>query len=143
MSSYLNLYLVPKESKKPLLLDQYSRSSSIYQEFNSTLSPIYIGNGEDYQYETLTLEKIDDVIREVDKKIKDSEKRLATKIEVYNSIDVHSSEEYNNYTESYLEYKEYISDLKETLQELNFIRNIIYTIDLDCADFEEVLMNID
>ena len=66
MSSYLTFYIVPKEEgSKPISLIGYSRSSEIYQYFNDSINPAYVGTGDKINYTELTVSHVDKVINDL------------------------------------------------------------------------------
>ena len=149
MSSYLNFYLLPKESKEkytsegeteiklstePLNLCSYSRSSAIYQAFNSTLNIAYAGN--EYNYTELTKDKMKQVIDYVKSDLKKAEKRLEINYKIlkehYNEdicSEIHSSEEY-------------VSDLKNVIEQLDYFDNLVNDVSDEYNDFQKILINI-
>lgn len=157
MSSYLTFYLVPKKTRKkydfnkddghtetevelstgtPLALISYSRNNEIYRAFNETLNPAYAGMEE--KYTELTMDGCKLVIEDLESEIKSTEKRLAINYKMlkeggYSSElweDIHSMEEY-------------VSEQKETLEEVHYISSFVYECINGYNDFEKVLINID
>lgn len=63
MSSYLNIYLKRRDTKEYLYLDQWSRSSEIYQRFYEVIHPAYAGMED--KYTDLTLNDLDEVIKDI------------------------------------------------------------------------------
>ena len=146
MSSYLNIYLVPKklegatEEPKPLLFTSYSRSSDIYQTIYEELNPAFIGNGDTPNYSELKASDVQHVINEVKNTIKKVEERLNSTIEAYKAMSDKLPEEA---VEDYVSTKEYINELKETANELECIHYWASDIELGYTSFEKVLINID
>lgn len=157
MSSYLTFYLVPKKTRKkydfnkddghtetevelstgtPLVFLSYSRNNEIYRAFSETLNPAYAGMEE--KYTELTSKGCKDVIYDLECEIKSTEKRLAINYKMlkeggYSSElweDIHSMEEY-------------LSEQKETLDEVKYISRLVYECTEGYNDFEKVLINID
>lgn len=157
MSSYLTFYLVPKKTRKkynfnkddgnteieeelstgkPLALFSFSRSNNIYQAFNETLNPAYAGMEE--KYTELTTDGCKRVIEDLETEIKSTEKRLEIDYKMlkeggYSSElweDIHSMEDY-------------LSEQKETLEEIKEIMYIVQECTDKYNDFEKVLINID
>lgn len=158
MSSYLNIYLVPKVSDKietfengenvvkeiklsegkPIHFLSYCRSSNIYQAFNEALNVTYIGTEDEPKYEELTCSKIDMVISDLNESIDKIRSGLTVNYKMLNNgakveelwEDIHDAEDY----------------LKEELQTLEEIKHIRFWV-LECEEgynnFEKVLMNID
>lgn len=149
MSSYLNFYLLPKESKKkytsdgeieiklstePLNLCNYTRSSDIYQAFNDTLNIAYAGNEE--KYTELTKDKMKQVIDDVKSDLEKAEKRLEINYKIlrehYNDdiwSEIHSSEEY-------------VSDLKNVIKQLSYFEDLLDDVSDEYNDFQKILINI-
>lgn len=146
MSSYLNIYLVPKklegatEEPKPLLFTSYSRSSDIYQTIYEELNPVFIGNGDTPNYSELKASDLQKAINEVSKTIKKSEERLVSTAEAYKAMSDKIPEEV---VDDYVSTKEYLKELKETVSELECISCWVSDIELGCTSFEKVLINID
>lgn len=154
MSSYLNFYLVPRkksqepnnpnlihEEVKPLHFLSYPRSSDIYQSFHEILSPVFIGNGDDYNYQELTYKDALRVRDSINRDIEQAEKSLDKICEAFNSIENPSIEFTNQHTNEYVSKKEYIEELQETKAEIDGILN--WLGDIEYSDFEKVLINID
>lgn len=147
MSSYLNIYLVPKQENKekeskPLLLTSYSRNSNIYQVYYENLHPVYIGT-EETQYSELTSEDALSVVEEVKENIKTVTERLHNKVKAYKKLTNLNQEAIDSFIDDYSTTKEYIKELKETLNFVQFIANIVSETKNGYTDFEKVLMNID
>ena len=157
MSSYLTFYVVPKKTRKkydynkddghtetevelstgtPLVLMSYSRSNDIYSAFNDTLNPAYGGMEE--KYTELTTDGCKRVIEDLESEIKSTEKRLEIDYKMlkeggYSSElweDIHSMEEY-------------LSEQKQTLEEVHYISSFVYECINGYNDFEKVLINVD
>lgn len=158
MSSYLNFYLVPKKTRKmydynkddghteievdlatgePLLFMSYSRSNDIYQAYNETLNPVFIGMKEP-QYSELTYENAKQVVNEYEEDLNKTEERLKIDYKMlkeggYSSElweDIHSMEEY-------------LKQQQKCVEELKYISSIVYEVTEGYTDFEKVLINID
>lgn len=156
MSSYLNIYLQPKKSRKtygfdnegvhtektvelsqglPMLLISYSRSSDIYTAFNDSLNPVYAGM--ETAYTELTESKCKSVIAYIEDDVAKAEKRLEIDYKIlkeagYNSElsdDIHSIEEY-------------VREQKECINSIRGIYDIVYDCEEGYCDFEKVLINI-
>lgn len=158
MSSYLNFYLVPKKSKKmydydkddghteievelatgkPLLFMSYSRSSDIYQTYNETLHPVFIGLKET-QYTELTYEKSQEVIRDYEKDLIKTKERLSVSYKMLKECG-YSSELWEDIQST----EEYVREQEKCLEELKHISDIVYEIYEGYNDFEKILINID
>ena len=66
MSSYLNIYLVKKESSKdsPLLFMSFSRNHPIYRAVVEAIAPVWAGNEDDYT--ELTYDNLTECINSLD-----------------------------------------------------------------------------
>ncbi len=157
MSSYLTFYLVPKKTRKkydynkddghteievelstgtPLAFLSYSRNNEIYRAFNESLNPAYAGMEE--KYTELTSKDCKNVIYDLECEIKSTEKRLAINYKMLKEggfsselwQEIHSMEEY-------------LSEQKQTLDEVKYISRLVYECTEGHNDFEKVLINID
>lgn len=140
MSSYLNIYLLPqvtednKEPKK-LLLDQYSRNSSIYQAFYENINPIYAWKDDKEQYEELTEEKLSMVKNGVKEDYDKAKKRLDEYEKHCNSVDV---------LEDIISMKEYIEELQGILSFISHLDSILFLCKhTTWGGFQGIYINID
>lgn len=139
MSSYLNIYLVPKrkdkekEKKQYLLLTSYSRSSDVYEAFYENINPIFVGNEE--KYTTLIKEDVQNILNDVSKSINLTKEKLKL-YEKYAS---------NNpdYIQSIIDEREVLKDYEHTYGDVAFIMDIVSDTLDDYNSFEEVCCNID
>lgn len=114
MSSYLNIYAKFKDdSREPLLLVSYTRSSEVYQYFEQEIHPIFMGMDE-IKYTDLTFDNTglvcDALISEIKKlsrRIEEYEKHAGGNLEIINEI---------------IALKEYKEELKDALSECAFIK---------------------
>lgn len=135
MSSYLTFYAKSKdEGSKPIPLVSYSRNNEIYQQFNDIIHPVYIGNSNECQYTTLTVEQIDSVIKEIESELR----KVKFRLEEYTK---HASGNMDM-VEYIIEQKEYIEDLEYTLYRTMFIRELV-SDSLYSWSNHEILCNID
>lgn len=135
MSSYLTFYAKSKdEGSKPIPLVSYSRNNEIYQQFNDTINPAYIGNSDECQYTKLTVKQVDSVIKEIESDLRKAKIRL----EEYNK---HASGNMDM-VEYIIEQKEYIEDLEYTLYRTMFIRELVSETSHSWSNCE-ILCNID
>lgn len=137
MSSYLNIYLVPKrkdkkEKKQYLLLTSYSKSCDIYQAFYENINPVFTGN--ESKYTTLTDVNIQEVIVDLNEAIKSYKERL----ELYNKY----AKDNPDYIEEIIGTKELLQDYQSTYNIASSIKDIIEDTLNDYNDFEEVCCNI-
>lgn len=132
MSSYLNLYMLPKEGKKKLLFYSVSRNSNIYQAFNE-YGIAYSSNEE--KYTLVTKDMMSTMVNEAkadldkwNKRLEELEKHAAGNAEIIEDI---------------ISSKEYQEELQDTYNELCFIRNIVADIEMfDFFDIEGIYANI-
>lgn len=135
MSSYLTFYARSKdEGSKPIPLVSYSRNNEIYQQFNDTIHPAYIGNSDECQYTKLTVGQVDSVVKEIESELRKARLRL----EEYNK---HASGNMDM-VEYIIEQKEYIEDLEYTLYRTMFIRELVSDSSYSWSK-HEILCNID
>lgn len=135
MSSYLTFYVRSKdEGSKPIPLVSYSRNNEIYQQFNDIIHPVYIGNSDECQYTTLTIEQVDSVIKEIESELR----KVKFRLEEYTK---HASGNMDM-VEYIIEQKEYIEDLEYTLYRTMFIRELV-SDSLYSWSRHEILCNID
>lgn len=150
MSSYLHFYLVPKAKKtkylgdiseevklmqEPLLFMCYSRGTEVYQAYDDTLSPVYAGNGD--RYTELDAEKANQVVREFEKDVNNTEKRLSVTYKMLKEGGYHEE-----LWSEIQEMEKYLDEQKETLEELKFIAMWVYECTGSWTNFEKVLINI-
>ncbi len=133
MSSYLNIYLLPKEQEKKLLLTNISRNSGVYQAFNE-YGVAYAGNEEKYTRVTpemmMSIKRdVKEDIDRVNKRLTEFEKHAAGNIDIINDI---------------LSEKEYLEELQDTYSELCWISDIVHDLEnFDWLEFEGMYVNID
>ena len=138
MSSYLTFYLVPKgENQKPLMFTSYGRSTNVYQAYYEELHPDFIGNSDEPNYTELTPEKALQVVNAAKDNLKKAETALNNRIAAYKELGNMSDEAIQDIAET----KDYIEDLKCNLTELQCI--YCWVGDIECSDFDKVLINID
>lgn len=136
MSSYLNIYLVKKESSKdsPLLFMSFSRNHPIYRAIEETIAPIWAGN-EDV-YTELTYENLTECIDTLDKEIN----HIVNKIMEYEKVILKNPE--NDIIEQLTEYKEIYNEMEDNSSKLIFMRWFTDNIIKGHSDFSKVLCNI-
>lgn len=139
MSSYLNIYLVPKrkdkekEKKQYLLLTSYSRSNDVYEAFYENINPVFVDNEE--KYTTLTKENMQDVLNDVSKSINLTKE----KIKLYEKY----ASDHPDYIQSIIDEREVLKDYEQTYGDAAFISDIVSNTIDDYNGFEEVCCNID
>lgn len=138
MSQYLHFCLVPKttenEPEKELLINSYSRNTEIYTIFNDAISIPYRMENE---YTLLTKEKADTIVKEAQYDLDKTKGRLELLKECYNSVDNHTSEDFNHYSEEYNGLVEYIKDLKSGLEYVKTLLDVLF-YDIEYSDFKEI-----
>lgn len=137
MSSYLTIYLVPKgDESKPISLISYSRNNEVYQYFNDTINPAYIGVDENVtNYTELTEARIKAVISELKSDIDKAKKRVA-------EYEKHAAGK-TEIIEDILSQKEWIDELQLALSRTEFIEELVYEASHGFGDYTKVLCNID
>lgn len=137
MSSYLNIYLQEKDSKKKILLRSYSRSSDFYQTINEEINPTFIGidENEEDKYTELTSENLSSVLNVLDKDISKQqqhlmymEKAVSSNVDIINEI---------------LEKKDYIDKLVDIKNEITFYKELADDMKLKITGFDGIFCNID
>lgn len=140
MSQYLHFCLIPKtnedEKEKELVLNSYSRSSEIYSMFNDAINIPYRMEDE---YVILTKERADSVLREAKEDIDKGKNRLKLLKECYNSVDNHTTEDFENYQNEYTGLVEYIRDLESAYEYTKVLLDVLF-YDLEYSDFKEIRM---
>lgn len=145
MSSYLNIYLLPKKSEeipnpKPLLLSSWSRASDLYGIIVDELNPAYIGNGDEPNYSDLTKEGLKRCIESVRNKQLDVSAKLQDRVNLLNQLKNLTKEA----VEGFLEDEEDTAAYMRGLQEIHeLLVNMLSLLDLEGSDFERVLINFD
>ena len=136
MSSYLNIYLVKKESSKdsPLLFVSFSRNHPIYRAIVEAIAPIWAGD-EDV-YTELTYENLTECIDTLDKEIN----HIVNKIIEYEKAVLKNPK--SDIIEQLIEYKEIYKEIEENNHNLVFIRWFTDDITKGYSDFSKVLCNI-
>lgn len=141
MSSYLNIYLVPKKEKcekqEPLLFASYSRNTDVYQYFE-TINPTFVGIDE-IHYSELTNDKLQEVKNEIKKDLETFERKHKHKLQVLKYAISKPSEDY---IQELAEEKEFIHELKITYNTIDSLVDILSEINNGYTDFEKVLVNI-
>lgn len=141
MSSYLNIYVLPKindgQEPKKMLLYSVSRSSDLYQAINEAGSfyayTSISENAEEHFYELTSnllsalCQNSNEEIQVVEKRLNEYEKHAAGNSEIIQDI---------------ISTKEYLEELKGTYNELCFIKQLVDDIESGYTDFEKVFINI-
>ena len=136
MSSYLNIYLVKKESSKdsPLLFVSFSRNHPIYRAVVETIAPVWAGNED--AYTELTFDNLTECINTLDTDIGN----LVNKINEYEKAVLKNPK--SDIIEQLVEYKELYKEMENDNSNLVFIRWFTNDIIKGYSDFSKVLCNI-
>lgn len=135
MSSYLKIYLVPKEDEnKRLNIYSFSRSHPIYQAFEENITLPFIGDDLKPKYNELNINDVTKILDDIESRINTSNNRLQ-EYEKYASQNV-------EYIEEIISMKEYIEELEITRAYIEMIKYIFDNIGYDSSSFSKVLINI-
>lgn len=136
MSSYLNIYLVKKESSKdsPLLFMSFSRNHPIYRAVVEAITPVWADNEDDYT--ELTYDNLTECINSLDKETN----HIVNKIVEYEKAVLKNPK--SDIIEQLIEYKEIYKEIEENNHNLVFIRWFTDDITKGYSDFSKVLCNI-
>lgn len=151
MSSYLNIYLVPKSKKEtkkdeikenetkqnnkqePLLFCSFSRNNSFYQALNENMNIVFIGNDKEFHYTELTRENLQEVINIAEKDLN----KLKEKKHIY---ELKAKDDESIMTLA--DFTEYYNEELENFHNLCFFSVLLSDILSDYTNFEKVLCNI-
>lgn len=136
MSSYLNIYLVKKESSKdsPLLFMSFSRNHPIYRAVVEAIAPVWADNEDDYT--ELTFDNLTECINSLDEETN----HIVNKIVEYEKAVLKNPK--SDIIEQLIEYKEIYKEIEENNHNLVFIRWFTDDITKGYSDFSKVLCNI-
>lgn len=136
MSSYLNIYLVKKESSKdsPLLFMSFGRNHPIYRAVVETIAPVWAGNKD--VYTELTFDNLTGCINTLDKETN----HIVNKIMEYEKAVLKNPK--SDIIEQLIEYKEIYKEMEENNYHLTFMRYFTNDIIKGYSDFSKVLCNI-
>ena len=132
MSSYLNIYIVPKKDKTPIEIVSYSRADDIYAAIADVINIPW--SSEELQYADLSLENINQVIDNIKQDINKVDKRI---IEYEKHANGNA-----DLIEDILSQKEYRESLDEVLKRLYFLSDIIYDAKEEFSEVEKVICSI-
>lgn len=136
MSSYLTIYIRPAEDSEPIPLVHFTRSTEIYQAFEESVHPAYIGIGDETHYTELTEALVDSVIQYLYIDLRNAEARV---LEYEKHADGHM-----DIIEEILHQHEYIDDLKYAIHQAEFILDLVHTTEYPCSGVKRtILCNID
>ena len=136
MSSYLNIYLVKKESSKdsPLLFMSFSRNHPIYRAVVEAIAPVWAGDEDNYT--ELTYDNLTECINTLDIDISN----LINKITEYEKAILKNPK--SDIIEQLVEYKELYNEMEDNNSNLVFMRWFTNDITKGYSDFSKVLCNI-
>lgn len=132
MSSYLNIYGIPKEGDKPIEIVSFSRSHCVYE---AICNEVNVTRAEDSDvYTDLTTEMIDRVVRSIEKDLKSCTSRL----QIYEKYASQNSE----YIQEIISLQEYIEELNTTKSYCEMIGIIVMQCSLSLSGFSKICCNI-
>ena len=141
MSSYLNIYVQPKkeagQEPNKMCLCSASRSSKLYQAINEAgyfYAYTTIGGDAEEQFYELTSGLISSICQDSNQEIQVTENRL-------NEYEKHAAGN-SEIIQEIISTKEYLEELKETYNQLCFIKQVVYDTESGFNDFEKVFINI-
>ena len=136
MSSYLNIYLVKKESSKdsPLLFMSFSRNHPIYRAVVEAIAPVWADDEDNYT--ELTYDNLTECINSLDEETN----HIVNKIVEYEKAVLKNPK--SDIIEQLIEYKEIYKEIEENNHNLVFIRWFTDDITKGYSDFSKVLCNI-
>ena len=134
MSSYLNIYVVPKEeSTKPMRLTCFSRSHGLYHAIGDTITVPYAEGCE--AYIDLTEENMLAILQDISNDISTAEKQLVE----YEKYATHNTDLITDI----IGLKEYIEDLIRSQHYLELIQALVFNTTHGFTSFKKVCCNID
>ena len=139
MSSYLNIYLVPKresetEEKKHLLLCSYCRNNDIYDYLQPEVTYAYKGDGtEELNYTELAEDTLKDIVSDITKTIQANKER----IEINYRLKTEDS------ADNIYELQDRNKELQDTLCTFDFLLYLLHDIKMDFTSFESMEANVD
>lgn len=133
MSSYLNFYVVPKQKdegkeEQKLLLMSYCRVNDLYSAYVDELNVSY------NDYKKITAEDSEKVLKVVKKELEDYKQTVATRTEAVKNLPNLTPEIVDEYVSEYVSSKEYITELENTVSQIEFITDLLR--DLEYSSFE-------
>lgn len=137
MSSYLNIFLVPKrkdkkEKKRYLLLSSYSRSSDVYEVFCETINHVRSENED--RYTVLTKVNMLEILDDLNESIKSVKERL----DLYDKY----ARDNPDYIQEIISTREVLQDYQSTCNTVEALKNILDDTVDGHNDFEEMCCNI-
>lgn len=132
MSSYLNIYVQPRDSDKKLLISDYSSCSEIFTIFRENLNIPWTSSDE---YKQLTSQDVSLIIDELKAQIT----KLTRRITEYEKFAGKNPE----YIEEILESKESVEELMYQLHYFMYLKYVVRGIEeRDYLDFNGIFINI-
>lgn len=131
MSSYLNIYGVPKEGE-PIKIVSFSRSHCVYSPFCDTLNIAWAG--ENKVYTDLTTSDVEQVIKDISSDLKSANSRL----QIYEKYASQNPE----YIQEIISLQEYIEELNTTIHYCEMIGIIVMHSSLSFSGFSKICCNI-
>jgi hypothetical protein len=132
MSSYLNIYVQPRDSDKKLLISDYSSCSEIFTIFRENLNIPWTSSDE---YKQLTSQDVSLIIDELKAQITKLNRRI-TEYEKF-------AGENPEYVEEILENKESVEELMYQLHYFMYLKYVVRGIEeRDYLDFNGIFINI-
>lgn len=135
MSSYLNIYVVPKtqsEDAKHLTLMCFSSSHELYHTITECINVAYAGESEIYT--DLTEENMLEILQEVSNDISRMEKRLVE----YEKYAAHNTDLITEIIEG----KSYLEELVRTKHYVEMIQALVWNTNHGFNSFNKVCCNI-
>ena len=132
MSSYLNIYIVPKKDRTPIEIVSYSSADDIYAAISEVINIPW--SGEELQYVDLSIENINEIIDDIKQDINKVDKRI---IEYEKHANGNA-----DLIEDILSQKEYREGLDDVLKRILFLSDIIYDAKAGFSDVEKVICSI-
>ena len=132
MSSYLNIYIVPKKDRTPIEIVSYSSADDIYAAISEVINIPW--SGEELQYVDLSIENINKIIDDIKQDINKVDKRIV-------EYEKHANDN-ADLIEDILSQKEYREGLDDVLKRIRFLSDIIYDAKAGFSDVEKVICSI-
>jgi hypothetical protein len=132
MSTYLTIYIQPKEGK-PIGLISYSSSNEIYNYFRENMNIVYL-NDESEKYTEITIQDINNIYDSV----KSDFFKLKNKIDLFKTCANGNSE----ILYEILECEECLDELTNIRHIIRFLRELIGEATFSSSDYTKVLCNI-
>lgn len=132
MSSYLNIYIVPKKDRTPIEIVSYSSADDIYAAISEVINIPW--SGEELQYVDLSIENINEIVDDIKQDINKVDKRI---IEYEKHANGNA-----DLIEDILSQKEYREGLDDVLKRIRFLSDIIYDAKVGFSDVEKVICSI-